>query len=654
MPPSSAAELLPSDLRNRSFQELDCEGLDLSGRDIRGCNFRGTKLKDANFSQVTTGRSRRQDLVTVAGSITGAVAGSVTGVGIVTGVVADIVAGAGADIFAVVGVATGTNAFAVSVIGAFIGTGAVAGAVAAIVMLTVVFAVAFSGSSAKAGGVEAITDASTVAFAVSGSISGAFAVFKAIEAFNKGQTPAAVFWSILAVLLIVIAFQFAREALRALRTSTGTDFNGADLQGVDFSHATLNNCNFDYANIRFVNWSHVKGDRSTINFTSTRMHLLISRSGTNAMYVERDLSDCHLAGIDLVKANLQGADLTRSNLQHADLTFANLTNAKAGGTDFRHATLTGSCIQNWTINSDTQFDDLICDYIYLTPDRNDQSRRPSSGSFEPGDFEKLLDHFADTLDFILRRGTDPIAFSQALNQLKKDNPEAELKAVIQLDHDQEILHQITLPEGVDKVEPSKKFSDTVAQLRAAREEVQYLKGKTDSHKENQEFTMQILGSYKLPDVKLIQANEMTDKSTRTQVGGDMISADNNAGVVGKDMTGVAGRDISGTLNLNLAALKKTEDPKAKELVELISQLRQAIEAPDCDLEDRFTQRALEYLDNLTKLAKDQPDDRLKQAKDNLDDLTDIAEKGSKLANFAEEYFPAVTAAIAGIRLWFGV
>ena len=151
------------------------------------------------------------------------------------------------------------------------------------------------------------------------------------------------------------------------------------------------------------------------------MQILVSRKGTNGIYSDLDLSDRHLVGVELIKANLSGADLTRSNLQHADLTFANLTNVKAGGTDFRYATFTGACIQNWTVNSDTRFDDLICDYIYLTPDQDRQNRRPLSGSFEPGDFEKLVDKFADTLDFILRRGTDPIAFSQALN-LSKTTP----------------------------------------------------------------------------------------------------------------------------------------------------------------------------------------------------------------------------------------
>ena len=383
------------------------------------------------------------------------------------------------------------------------------------------------------------------------------------------------------------------------------------------------------------------------------MQILVSRKGTNGIYSDLDLSDRHLAGVELIKANLSGADLTRSNLQHADLTFANLTNVKAGGTDLRYATFTGGCIQNWTVNSDTRFDDLICDYIYLTPDQDRQNRRPLSGSFEPGDFEKLLDKFADTLDFILRRGTDPIAFSQALNQFKQDNPEARIKAMVELDRDR-LLVQATLPEDSDKVKPYEAFQDNQTKLQTANERIRYLEGKTEANRENQEFISLLFASLK-PDVKFIQANQMTDDSTRTQAGGDIISAgSHNSGVVGKDLTGVAGRDISGTLNLNLAALRETEDPKDKELVDLITQLRTAIEAPNCALDDRFKQRALLYLDNLASLAKDQPEDLLKSAKDNLDDLADIADKGSKLANFAKDNLPTFTAAIAALRLWFGL
>ena len=146
---------------------------------------------------------------------------------------------------------------------------------------------------------------------------------------------------------------------------------------------------------------------------------------------------------------------------------------------------------------------------------------------------------------------------------------------------------------------------------------------------------------------------MPDKRNQYKSGGNInIAKDKSA--INTGTGAAAAGNISGTLNLNLAALRETEDPKDKELVDLISQLRSAIEAPDCALDDRFKQRALLYLDNLASLAKDQPEDLLKSAKDNLDDLADIADKGSKLANFAKEHLPTFTAAIAALRLWFGL
>jgi uncharacterized protein YjbI with pentapeptide repeats len=83
--------------------------------------------------------------------------------------------------------------------------------------------------------------------------------------------------------------------------------------------------------------------------------------------------------------------VTGTNFEGADLKEANFSSSNLSDTDFRHATMTGACIQNWTINSGTQFGRLICEHIFLTPDRHPQNRRPLSGSFAPGDFAKFVD-----------------------------------------------------------------------------------------------------------------------------------------------------------------------------------------------------------------------------------------------------------------------
>jgi uncharacterized protein YjbI with pentapeptide repeats len=592
MPRRITAQPLPLDLRDWSFRGANCEGWDFSGRDIRGCDFRKARLKGANFSGAIAGRSRRQ-------IVTGVLTGSY-------------------DIGKHVDARTETIE----------------------TLLTVYIYILLIGLQ-----VRTLSWSSFLMFAFLG---GAVTFIY----FRQGQILEGVLGSMAVIVLLLISFYLIRKQVLISEAGMGTDFTGADLQSVDFSHAVLNNCSFENTTTRYVNWCYATGNYSPI-FEDTRIQLMTSRQGNSAMYPDMDFSHCYLAEVELIKANLCGSDLTRSNLQHADLSFANLTNVKAGGTNFRYANLTGSCIQNWAISSETQFDDLICDFIYLTPDRDPQNRRPLSGSFETGDFEKLLDHFADTLDFILRRGTDPIAFNQALNQFKQDNPEAQIKSINALDLDR-VLVQATVPEGVDKVKIYEDFQDNQAKLQAAHERIRYLEGRDEANQESRELISQLLLSSR-PDIKLIQANNMTDKSTKNQAGGDVISVgDQTSGVIGKDLTGVAGRDISGTLNLNLADLRATEDPKAKELADLITQVRDAIEAPDCDLADRHKKVALTYLDNLTQLAKDQPEDRLQQAKDNLDDLNDIAEKGSKLASFAEKYSPTVITAIRAIGAWFGI
>ena len=127
---------------------------------------------------------------------------------------------------------------------------------------------------------------------------------------------------------------------------------------------------------------------------------------------------------------------------------------------------------------------------------------------------------------------------------------------------------------------------------------------------------------------------MTDKSTQSEAGDNANIAIGKSAINSGTGAAAAG-DISGNLTITLAALATAEDLKEKELATLLEQVKKTIEAPDCELDDRFKDRALEYLAKLAKLAKEQPANRLKQAKDNLDDLADIADKGSKIATFAE-------------------
>jgi uncharacterized protein YjbI with pentapeptide repeats len=352
MPRRVIAQPLPMDIRNWSFRGRDCEGWDFEGRDIRGCNFSDAKLASANFSQVIAGRSRIQVVLKTLITVTAEVL-----------------------LFFVCAFRVSTTIKFVDVV-EFVGSDVVVNERQFLKILEF-----------------ALTVATAVKFKLVGILAGVSvgAVLRTIQAFSKGQTAEITIFSAMAIVCFLLALYCSREAVREFKNAIGTKFEGADLKGATFSSATLNSCSFDKAETAYVNWSHVEGARSTINFTTTKMQLLTSRKGNSSMYSSLDLSEQDLAGVALVKANLTDVDLSRSNLQNADLTLANLTNANVSDTDLRHATLTGACIQNWTINSGTQFDGLICEHIFLTPDRHPQNRRPLSGSFAPGDFAKFVD-----------------------------------------------------------------------------------------------------------------------------------------------------------------------------------------------------------------------------------------------------------------------
>jgi uncharacterized protein YjbI with pentapeptide repeats len=615
---------LPQDIRNWSFRGMECVGWDFSGRDIRGCDFRNAKLNGANFSWAIAGRSEKQ-------------------------IIRDILVGLTVTLvfaFATKVAVTETFIKPIPLMSGFI------------ISLMSMRSAFFEGAIAS------------LFMFLGMSILAALA---AIDFSARGETLNGVLFGLFSITLMLSTIYSIYNVIQTFKSSIGTTFKDANITHVNFSHAILDNCSFVRAKTNYINWSHIRGTESTIDFTEVQMQLMINRNGDGGKYQYQFLSNLYLVSTELVKANLSGAylaqsnlscakliyanlsgsDLTGSNFQYADLSYANLVSSKAIGADFRHATLTGACIQNWAINNGTQFNNIIADYIYLTPDQNKQNRRPLSGSFEPGDFEALITHFANTLDFIRRRGTDPTAFNHTLKQFQQDYPEAHIKTVVNLDADR-VLVQATVPEGSDKVKIYEEFNH---KLQLKEQEIRYLKGTIEDKDKTIDRNDRIIDELikrPQPTIQLLQANNPTGTiMPNIQAGGDINIAKGKSAINTGTGAAAAG-NISGTLNLNLNALRETEDPKAKELVDLIEQLRKAIEALDSDLDDRYKKRAIEYLNTLTELAKDKPEDILKRAKENLDDLADIADKGSKLATFAEKHLPTFMMAIGALRLWFGV
>jgi hypothetical protein len=70
-------------------------------------------------------------------------------------------------------------------------------------------------------------------------------------------------------------------------------------------------------------------------------------------------------------------------------------------TNFNNANLTGACIKDWHINSETNLNEVICEYVYL--DEKKTERRPINGNFAPGEFASLYKNIIETTDLIISK-----------------------------------------------------------------------------------------------------------------------------------------------------------------------------------------------------------------------------------------------------------
>ncbi|HAG81584.1 MAG TPA: pentapeptide repeat-containing protein [Cyanobacteria bacterium UBA12227] len=178
-----------------------------------------------------------------------------------------------------------------------------------------------------------------------------------------------------------------------------------------------------------------------------------------------DLIDADLTGADLSKADFTGADLKKANFTGADLSEARLIRTQALGSNFERAIFTGTCLEDWNIDSSTNLEGAICDYIYLkskySPEEKRyllQERRPYSGNFEPGEFTRLFQKTLATVDLIFRKGIDWQAFVVAFQQLEAErgNSELSIQAIETKKEGTCVIRVIVAPDD-DKVQIEQYF-----------------------------------------------------------------------------------------------------------------------------------------------------------------------------------------------------
>ncbi len=224
-------------------------------------------------------------------------------------------------------------------------------------------------------------------------------------------------------------FLFFRTIAVNLASIRGTSFTNANLTNTNFQQSILKHSNFSNATLTHTNF-HLAQKLDCAKVGNTILvnpkvrELLVKKRGVKQSYIGCNIKGGNLAGADLSEANFTEADVSSSTFVDAILERANFTKAQAINTNFQHARLTAACLEAWNIDSTTQLEEVICDYVYLL--NNQLERRPSSGVFAPGEFTKLFQVFINTVDLIFQNGLDLQALYSALVDVKAANQETQL------------------------------------------------------------------------------------------------------------------------------------------------------------------------------------------------------------------------------------
>ena len=240
-----------------------------------------------------------------------------------------------------------------------------------------------------------------------------------------------------------------------------SDLSGADLRWVNLRDSYLVKADFSKTDLRESDLSEADISRANLN----RANL------SRAALFEADLSGADLSEAKLIMANLSGTRLIGANLCETNLSKVCLIRTQALETNFQRATLTGATIEDWNINSQTILDDVICDYVYLKP--NKQERRPhdSNKNFAPGEFTKLFQKVVETVDLIFKDGIDWQAFLTSFQKLQVECGSDELSIqAIEKKSGGAFVIRVEVPADANKAEVEKSLKrEYEYQLKAIEE-----------------------------------------------------------------------------------------------------------------------------------------------------------------------------------------
>ena len=346
----------------------------------------------------------------------------------------------------------------------------------------------------------------------------------------------------------------------------GANFRGADLTGARFRGANLKHVRLaGVSNLQRVDFRGAKHLRlaytkDTLLEQPQVRELLTSGEGAGKSYAGLNLKGAFLAG-----ATLTGVDFIETNLSDADLSGADLDGAwlirtQLVATDLSGARLTGACIAAWNIDKTTRLQDIHCEYVFLASDQ--KLRQPDSGQFKPGEFSRLFQEVAETMDFIVESRLELEALQQAIRKLREQGAEGlEIQGVTRKE-DAVVVH-VTAPPDLERERihaEALRQKDMEMKLLETKYETKLL-GKEERIRDLKDLFGQSLQSQ--TNIHIEGGKAVTNDRTQTITNSTIIGSTVNQGEI---------RERINNIVQNIGALPAVDADTDKQLKGLVAQL----------------------------------------------------------------------------------
>jgi uncharacterized protein YjbI with pentapeptide repeats len=262
----------------------------------------------------------------------------------------------------------------------------------------------------------------------------------------------------------------------------GTSFYDLNLSGVSFKGAKLANIDLRARKLYRTCLQGVTGlerarvDSRYLDLEDSKVQRLLTHASSKDKNFSRlNLQGAYLQGADMQAFNLTETNLTGADLRNADLRESILVRTQVMGVDFTRAKLTGVCIQDWSVNSQTCFANVECNYIYreLTKDGRPTARYPVDRDFEPREFEALFQEVGNVVELVFKEGVNwrALSFTFRKFQLEDEGLGLELKGVEQ--RGDLWVVKVTHKEGIPRQEVEQRVNaiyDDLKSLIAVKEQ----------------------------------------------------------------------------------------------------------------------------------------------------------------------------------------